>query len=573
MQSLQDLVEAFRSRKSLALSGETDYSYRQLYDEVLSLARGFLAMGFSPGDRLMILSRSRPEWMITSLAINYAGLVDVPRGERVSDMELNYILKHSAPVAVVVEDEKLIQRVAGQKNIISMVRVNGFPSLQDVKARSSGFSGDIPRLDPDAVASHLYTSGTMGEPRGAELTHGNFVANIEASHRRLNLTADDTALSILPLWHVFERTAQYVMLYAGSKIVYSNISNFKGDLQTIRPTCVTLVPRVLEKIYREGILKKLDDKSKIQKSLFGTMVKLSAGSRMNSANPLSLLGHVPRILMEKNVFEKLRNAMGGRLRFLISGGGKLPLEIDTFFFSAGLPIVEGYGLTETSPVISARSLENLTPGNVGKPLDNLQVRILNAESGDEMANGKIGVIHVKGPSVMRGYYRNAHETEKVMKDGWFNTEDLGCIDRRGNLVITGRIKNVIVLSNGENISPELLEETLKECPAVSNAIVVGQDWKGLGALIEPDLERLEALGVNTDITDPRTLKFFKREIRNHISPLTGFREYECIKSFRLLNQPFVQGRELTDTLKPRRSVIAALYSREIDEMAREINPR
>ncbi len=423
------------------------------------------------------------------------------------------------------------------------------------------------------MASHLYTSGTTGEPKGAELSHGNFASNTVWAEKRLDLHEGDVAIGILPLWHVFERLAEYAYLYNGMSIYYSSILTFSNDLLTVKPTVMCVVPRILEMIYDKKILKKVSEKSKVQQHLFKLMVNLSAQTRGKGFSLFKLLGKLPVKYMEKEVFSKLKEGFGGRMRILASGGGKLRYDIDYFFHAAGMPILEGYGLTETSPVIALRSPENPALGTVGKPLENLEVKILDSETGKKLRQGKRGVIFVKGSSVMRGYYKNAYETGKVMSEGWFDTGDLGYIDKQGNLAITGRKKNIIVLSNGENISPEFIEDTLNKCPLIARTVLLGQDWKGLGALIEPDPEVLEKLHpeFTGDYRDPMITKLFKRKIREYVSPLSGFREFECIKSFRILEKPMEIGKELTATLKIRRNIVENLYRKEIEEIHREIH--
>lgn len=576
MKTIQELVNSFQNRKSPCFSGEPDLTYKQVHGMVLNLARGFLSMGLKPGDRVMLLSKNRVEWMLICLALNYAGLVDVPRGERACDTEINYIIKHSAPRVIIVEDDHLFQRVSEHRShheIISIEQVKGLKNYRDILKRGEKKDYEIPPVTPDTPASHLYTSGTVAEPKGVILTHGNYMSNMTAGQARIDVEPTDLALCILPLWHSFERLVEYVILGAGGCLCYSSLAAFKNDLLTIKPTILAVVPRILETIFDKKIMKKVQEQSPTGRSIFKMMVDLSAFSRRRGFNPLRFLGYLPRQYMEGKVFSKLKESMGGRMKLLISGGGKLRKDIDYFFHAAGIPILEGYGLTETSPVISVRSPDNFTLGTVGPPLDNLQVRILDAHSGGEVPRGKEGVLFVKGPSVSPGYYLNAYETKKSFREGWFDTGDLAYLDGHGNIVITGRFKDIIVLSNGENIGPERIEQTLKKSPFIANAVVLGQDWKGLGALIEPDFETLWELHKikPADLESQKAQKLFRREIRDLVNPLEGFREFECIKSFRILNKPMERGRELTETLKVKRRVVNRLYSNQIESINVEIN--
>ncbi|MCD4784781.1 MAG: long-chain fatty acid--CoA ligase [Candidatus Eremiobacteraeota bacterium] len=573
IQTLQELVNLFRDRKSMCLEGNKEYSYKQAYHTIVTLARGFLSSGLAPGDRVMIMSQNRTEWMLTSLALNYAGIIDVPRGVNASDTEINYILKHSAPGMIIVDNEKAYMRMKGNREIISIEKIHGIRCLDDIIKKGEKSHISIPEVNPDMVASHLYTSGTTGEPKGAELTHRNYAANINACKRRLHADDSDLAMSVLPLWHVLERLAEYVFLFWGASIYYSSIPSLKKDLKVIRPTCLVVVPRILEKIYDTRVVRSLEKKSGITKGIFKFFIGLSIDSRRGGWNPFRAIEKIPRQYLDKQVFSKLKEGLGGRIRLLVSGGGKLRRDIDDFFFAAGIPILEGYGLTETSPVIAVRSFEDFTPGTVGKPLGNLEVKILDHDTGNEMKKTKIGVIFVKGPSVMKGYYKNDYETRKAFRNGWFDTGDLGYIDKQGNIVITGRMKNIIVLSNGENISPEYIEFALKRSPLITNAIVVGQDWKGLGALIEPDFEYLEDIYGDeyANLESSEIHKLYKREIRHSVSPLSGFREFECIKSFRLLKKSLEPGKELTWTMKLRRSVVERTFNKEIENIGVDIN--
>jgi len=578
METLQDLVDSFQNRHSLCLAGEEEFLYKQAFRMISDLAGGFLALGLEPGDRAMLISGNRPEWILTSLALNCAGIIDVPRGEKASDGELNYIIKHSAPKMIIVEDEKSYDRIKDIKRhgaIISIEKIKGLKSIGNVRYRGKKYKGNLPELTPDTVATHLYTSGTTGEPKAAELTHGNYISNVIACEKKLKLSENDRGMSLLPLWHVFERLVEYVFLSKGVSIFYSSIAGFSKDLKAIKPTVMAVVPRILGKIFDNKVMRKIEGKSKFNQGLFKLFLKLSIESRKKGLNPIRLLGIFPHNYLEKEVFSKIREGFGGEMRVLISGGGKLRRDIDEFFFAAGLPILEGYGLTETSPVIAVRSLEEFSLGTVGTPLENLQVKILDGETGKQLRRGKRGVIYVKGPSVMKCYYNNDYETGKAFRDGWFDTGDLGCIDKKGNLVITGRKKNIIVLSNGENISPELIEETLKKSALIANVVIVGQDWKGLGALVEPDFEILENLhpGYLENPDNSKIQKLFRRQIRDLVSPLTGFREFECIKSFKILGGSLEPGKELTLTFKVRRKVVEKVFSDEIESLNMEINGR
>jgi len=434
-------------------------------------------------------------------------------------------------------------------------------------------------VNENTTASLIYTSGTTALPKGVELTHGNFCSNIRALVDILPFKSDDKVLSILPAWHVLERMAKYIGLSVGAETFYSSFRTLRKDLVEQQPTIMASVPRIWETIY-EGIMKKVRERNRLQRTIVTLSLKAAADYSKHKfvLNPLKILEYPLYRFADSAVFKKLRDRLGGRLRFAISGGSSLPRHIDDFFAAAGVNILEGYGLTETSPVIAIRVPGGSSSHTVGPVLEAVEARIVDQESGKLLGPFEKGVLHVRGPNVMKGYYRNFSETSKVLHhDGWFNTGDIGYLTRDGHLVITGREKDIIVLSNGENINPVPLEDALKESEYITEAICIGQEWKHLGALIVPDFDSLKEFcgkkGIlfKEDRMDdvfgaPPVRELFTREIDRLVNSQSWVKPFEKINSFRMAYQPFVVGQELTPTLKPKRGVIEKLYKSIIESL-------
>ena len=538
-------------------------SYGELHHQVLQYARGFSKLGLEAGDRVALFCNNRPEWIGLSLGISCAAGVDVPRGENSTEEEIDYIIEHSSPRFVVVENQWFLEAVRKSSvfsssrsgtvplvcvpPVFSIEPMDGVPNVCDI--REAGRSDvSLPPVAPATMASLVYTSGTTARPKGVVLTHGNFAGNLRALIKRIPFSPTDRLLSILPAWHTFERMVKYLALAMGSETFYSTWRTFKADLKTHRPTVMASVPRIWEMMHH-AVVKQ------------ARQLGVEIGPRAYAA---------------------LKADLGGRFRFAISGGGALPAHVENFFTAAGVEIVEGYGLTETSPVVAVRVPGTPAPHTVGPLLENVEGRIIHPETKEELPEGAEGVLAVRGPNIMQGYYRLDDESRAVLtKDGWFDTGDLACFNPGGNLVITGRAKEVIVLSNGENVNPLPLEEALKESDCIIDAIVVGQDWKALGVLIVPDPEMFRELCLEARLqydaddlvplfSDPVVRRLFKAEIDRLVNGKSGIKPFEKLQRFRLLPGPFQPGRELTSTKKPRRHVIEKIYAGQMDGLRREI---
>ncbi|MFA6621061.1 MAG: long-chain fatty acid--CoA ligase [Candidatus Caldatribacteriota bacterium] len=453
----------------------------------------------------------------------------------------------------------------------------------------------------DDLVTIIYTSGTTADPKGVMLVHSNFVHNVRVMPPVQDINGNDRFLSVLPSWHIFERTAEYLSLTVGASTAYSK--PFKQillpDLADEKPTIMTSVPRIWESVY-QGAMAKANKGSSFQKKVFdwafkvGTKYKeaekianneiplfdrleFSPEERKKARKTMAMLGWQYK-LADKLVYKKIKEVAGGKLRFAISGGGALPDNVDKFFDIAGILVCEGYGLTETSPVLSARNPNARIISTVGTTMPEAEIKIVNKDNlKKEIPNGQTGVVLTKGPMVMRGYYKNEQKTAEVIQDGWFNTGDLGRKTKNGKyLQLVGRSKDTIVLRGGENVEPQLLEEKLLESELINMAVVVGQDKPRLGVLIVPNFETLKAFwekektkieNISDYLKDPKTISLFQQEVRRLISRENGFNPYETVMGLALCSREFsVETGELTETLKVKRFEIHKKFEEIINKI-------
>ena len=583
----------------------------------LNLATGLAALGLNPSEKVGIISDNRVEWIIADFAILMNGAADVPRGSDSTPDEVQYILNHSEARIAFVENRAQLEKVLSVKELTPNLQVlivmdrtfvsdgqaKGFSDVltegkrlrdwgnNDVQARIA----DIKETDLFTI---IYTSGTTGAPKGVMLTHSNMMHQVRTLPRLVGLGPEDVLVSILPVWHVFERMIEYVAISVGCKTVYSSIRHLGDDLRNEKPTFMACVPRVLESLCTR-ILNAIKSGNAIKRGMFKVAYVVSkpyrAGLRFLAGNELHLtrptpfcsltkgawyliqtiILFLPAILFDTIVVRKIRAATGGRIRGFISGGGALPRHIDQFFNNIGLRVLEGYGLTETSPAIAIRTMKSVVIGTVGPIVPETQVKILNDEA-QAVERGKKGVIFVKGPQVMPEYYKNPEDTEKVLKDGWLNTGDIGLFTyTKDTLAVTGRAKDTIVLLGVENIEPLPIERMLDSSHYILQAMVVGQDKKTLGALIVPHMEKLKEWAVGQHIsfendddllTKLPITKLLRQEIKEKGSKKTGFKPFERVVDFRLVPKPFEVGDELTNLLKMKRHVISEKYKRLIEDI-------
>jgi len=451
------------------------------------------------------------------------------------------------------------------------------------------------KILPEDLFTLIYTSGTTGIPKGVQLTHANAVSQLR--DLPFDLRPDDRTLTILPVWHSYERVFELVVLSWGVVMYYTSLRAIAEDLKTVRPTMMCSAPRLWEGLYRR-ILLKLRSSSWFRRFIFH--FAYLAARRVKTAesffhgNALDIKGRtlpenmglmivqslcwciwvLPYCLLDKLVLEKVRAMIGGKLRGTISGGGALQTHVDEFFNFTGIPILEGYGLTETSPVLAVRTWKKLVIGTVGPPYPETEIRIVDLEnhqvlypdfSRRDHGRGRIGEIHVRGPQVMKGYYRDDAATSQVFSNGWFNTGDIGMMTFNECLKIFGRSKDTIVLLSGENVEPLPLEACLLSSPLIEQCMIVGQNEKHLGALIVPSLEGFASAGIVAKSTkelanNSRIIPLLDAEIRQLISEENGFKPFEHVISWRIVLKPFEVGDELTQTLKLKRYIITKKYA-------------
>jgi long-chain acyl-CoA synthetase len=557
-----------------AKQGGTWYelSYQQLADRIQDLSLGLLELGIQPGDRVAILSENRPEWAIADYACLAARCTDVPIYPTLPSKQVEYILADSGAAAVFVSGRQQLDKVLavrsglpGLRHIIAFepdAQAQGVSSLEDVCARGraarprhGGWRSGALAAAPDDIATILYTSGTTGEPKGVMLTHGNIASNVTTCCTLFSFNEQDECLSFLPLSHIFERMfGHYCMFHSGVVINYAeSVDTVAADMQRWRPTLMASVPRLYEKIYGR-VLDAVRAGPALKRSLFfwGKRVGEQAVEQRLANQRLSPALAAKLWLADRLVFAKLRARTGGRIRFFISGGAPLSPDIAKFFHAAGMPILEGYGLTETSPVIAVNTFKALRLGTVGLPIPDVEVRI--ADDGE---------IITRGPNVMAGYYKKAQATAEALDgDRWFHTGDIGLLDEDGFLRITDRKKDIIVTAGGKNIAPQPIERLAKTNKFVSNAVMLGDRRPFPIMLVVPNLETLKSWAVREGLPTadmeallrmPQVQGKMDLEIRTTLRDLAGF---EMPKKLLLLPSDFsVEAGELTPTLKVKRRVV------------------
>jgi long-chain acyl-CoA synthetase len=559
----------------------------EMLKRVHSIAAGLYSLGVRSGDRVAILSESRPEWTLMDAACLFATAIDVPIYPTLTAPQVRYILNDSGARVLVIQDEEKFlhvrEAIAGCESIEQIVFFEkpstGEPpgmSLAELEARGRTFEETESNLienaahliKPDDLATIIYTSGTTGEPKGVMLTHENLVSNLIDSSSHLSFAKDDSALSVLPLSHVLERMAMYMYLYHGMATYFGESLDAIGpNLREVRPTIFVGVPRIFEKIFAR-VKEKTAEKGRINVAILNWAVAVAKeyARLLTRHQKIPALLEVKRKIADKLIFSKMRDALGGRIRLLVSGGAALPEELALLYIGAGLPIVQGYGLTETSPVITAGMMDDNRVGTVGKPIRNVDVRIA--------ADGEI---ETRGPNVMRGYYNKPEETRAVFtEDGWFKTGDIGTIDEDGFLRITDRKKELFKTSGGKYIAPQPIEQMIKGSSFVNQVVLVGNGRKFPAALIVPDWERVESYAQLKGIKaknhaelckNLRIIDLFERQIAGLTADLA---QYERVKKVALLeNELTIEGGELTPTLKVKRRVVDEKYRDIIDRLYEE----
>lgn len=555
-----------------------DHSWSEIARRVARLRSGLRRIGIEPGDRVAILSENSPQWVIVDQAVLGLGAVVVPLYTTSGAEDTCHVLADSGARLIAVNGAQLVSKIRGLAK--AFPQVEGIVALHpEAKAIDDGGLEVITleqasAFDPEPaiegslndVATIIYTSGTTGLSKGAMLSHGNILANCVSNLDALSLNEDDTVLSILPVAHSFERTAgYYTVMVGGGTIAYAEgLGQIAQNLLEIEPTIVLTVPRLLEVIHSR-VMRTLESLPPLRRKVFE--MAIAAGERAASyrhrGRPMPLAKRVSMALFRKLVLEKIRAIFGTHLRYLISGGAPLPVEINRFLSAAEVPIVEGYGLTEAAPVVSCNLHGQTRIGTVGRPLPRIEVK-----------TALDGELLVRGANVMQGYYKREDETRELIdSDGWLHTGDIGQIDAEGYIWITDRKKEIIVLSGGKNVSPANLESRLSRDPYIAQACVVGDRRKHLAAILVPNfdnladqLKKLQLEGKRPDelATEPKLREFFHARIHQLNLDLS---DVEAIAAFTLTPRPFSQENgELTPTLKLRRKAVQEHYRKEIDAM-------
>ncbi len=558
----------------------SDVTAAQFAAEVTAVARGLIAAGVAPGDRVALLSRTRYEWTLIDYAILAAGGVTVPIYETSADEQVEWILSDSAAVGVLVESADHSAVVEAARDRLPELRLcwqieppGGAPdtpgAVQQLIALGSRTDDEQVQArrrarGADDLATLIYTSGTTGRPKGCELTHGNMLAEVKTISMVFPelLNPQSSVLLFLPLAHVFGRVIQCGALATRTVVGHtSKVSDLVGDLDTFRPTFLLAVPRVFEKVYN-GARQRAHDggKGKIFDTAADTAIAWSRARDTRGAGPVLAVKHA---LFDRLVYRKLRAALGGRVLAAVSGSAPLGERLGHFFRGIGVPVLEGYGLTETSAGITVNTLDGQRVGSVGRPVPGHGVRI--AEDGEVL---------VSGPIVFRRYWRNDAATTEALRDGWFHTGDIGELDDAGYLRITGRKKEIIVTAGGKNVAPGVLEDRLKAHPLISQCIVVGDGKPFIAALITVDADALPGwrerngkpagAGVADLLDDPE----LRAEIGNAVTDANrAVSRAEQIREFRILPEDFTEARgELTPTMKVKRAVVAKSYADEIAQL-------
>ncbi len=602
-------------------------SFKEVFELVLDFSGGLLSLGIQRGDRIPLIADNRKEWYHASMGIMAIGACDVPRGCDATEHDLVKIISFVEPTVVIAENEHQVAKIIKNRSefpdlttIITLDAVNpdsstintagsteniNFFSYDDIiekgrayrKEHEGTVEQELEKGSPNDIATIIFTSGTTGNPKGVMILHSNFFAQLDDLKTRIVMYPGEKAIVVLPVWHSFERLCEYVILASGGGMVYSKPigSILLADIAKTNPAIFPSVPRIWESVYT-GIFKTMRQTGGITYQLFKFFTAVALfhchhGRNVFGKNPhfsaytkitrpiFSLIPYLVSAPLHAMgtvlIFKKIRKKLGTHFRGGVSGGGALPPNIDAFFWAAGIRVVEGYGLTETAPVVSVRHFFKPIFGTIGTPLSCTEVKITDS-NGKELPAGKLGAVMIRGGSVMKGYYKNEELTDTVIDtDGWFDSGDLGLKTIDGELILRGRKKDTIVLRGGENVEPVPLEMKLQESPFISQAVVVGQDQRFLGALLVVDETEVKqyasekgvkAVALEEICQDPIIQKLYEHEIKNLINAENGFKLFERINRFTLLTQPFEAGRELSAKQDIIRYKISSLYKEEIDRL-------
>lgn len=555
--SFLDIVANFPKNTALIYKNGHHFeslTYEELYVYAQKLAVYLHSQGVKEGDRIVLLSENRPEWVIADIASMLLGTILVPIHNVLAAVQVKTITDEVDPRIILVSNSEQLQKIetngVGKEVLVGYLEnerpattiENLFLFKNEVYDGKYEPKIEAVRQDPDRIVTIIYTSGTTGIFKGVELTNRNFITNITDVLTEVDVNENDKFLSILPLSHVFERTVgYYVALLRGAATSYIDDPKKLAEVaKAQQPTIIIAVPRLYEKVY-EGVVEKAEATA-IKKILFRLAVKV--GKKM----PKDTLAYK---LADKLVFTKVKAAFGGRIKFFVSGAAALPLEIGRFFEALDMPVLEGFGLTETSPIITTNTQKHRRYGTIGRPLPSVQIKVVKDE------------LYVKGPSVFKRYYKNPAKTKEAFTaDGWFKTGDLVSIDKDGYVKFKARKKEIIVLSTGKNISPAYIEAKLEELPEVNQAFVFGDGQRHVGAIIVPSPE------IAKDYKGDELRVVLAGAINQGVNQ--NLASYEQIRKFIITEKPFsVENGLLTPTLKLRRKEIEFIYAKELGDFYKE----
>jgi long-chain acyl-CoA synthetase len=597
---------------------EVVMSYRDLFTKIEHFASGLQALSIQPQTKIALFADNSPRWFIADQGIMTSGAVDVVRSSGAEPRELAYILANSDSKALVVENFKTLSKLSSELSnlpidLIILLSDEVVPedcqiktlNYQQLMALGQKHTLQIVEQNQGTLATLLYTSGTTGKPKGVMLTHGNLLHQVNYVKTVFQPQPGDVILSILPSWHVYERAAEYFFLSQGVTQIYTSIRYFKQDLKQFQPTYMVGVPRLWESLY-DGVQKLLSDQSASQQKLVKFFLKQSesyiiaqriasntslehfqatAGVRAIAKVKAATLYPI-HALADRLIYRKIRAGIGN-IKAVCSGGGSLAKYLDDFYQTINIDVFVGYGLTETSPITNARTPDHNVRGSAGRPLPETEIKIVDPQTKQKLPQGERGLVLIRGGQVMQGYYQNPEATAKAIdSEGWFDSGDLGWLTPDGDLVLTGRAKDTIVLTNGENIEPQPIEDACVRSIYIDQIMLVGQDQRALGALIVPNLETLhqwvttqnlnlklpelnsspDSL-VKSDLYNAAIVSLYRDELSREVKDRPGYRADDRIADFRFVTEPFSQENgTMTQTFKVKRPQVMDKYQFLVKDM-------
>ena len=581
-------------------------SYRDTFEQINAFGAGLRSLGIQFGEKVALIADNSPRWLIADQGILAIGAADATRSSQADRSELLYIIEHSDSVAIVVENLATLKKLEPEVHTGQLRQVillsdetppEGAYNFQQLLAQGSSKDLGNPPIQRDTLATLIYTSGTTARPKGVMLTHGNFLFEIAGAQSVLEMEVSERVLSILPTWHSYERIFEYFIFSQGCTQIYTNLRTIKKDLKDHKPHYMVAVPRLWESIY-EGVQKNFRDQPASKQRLVNFFLKTSqkyiiakrvmqglnvenlypsVGDKLKASLVVLALWAVHR-LGNKLVYQKVREATGGNFKYVVSGGGSIAAHLEDFYEIVGINILGGYGLTETSPITHVRRPSRNIRGGDGQPIPQTETRIVDLTTRKDVEIGQQGLVLIRGPQVMQGYYKNPEATTKAIDpQGWFDTGDLGYVSKWEDLIITGRAKDTIVLTNGENIEPQPIEDACICSAYVDQVVLVGQDQKQLGILIVPNLSALESAGllppdsnlsnVLSELNSPKIRSLYRDELNREVQNRPGYSVNDRIGVFEFLPEAFtIDNGCLTQTFKIRRNIVCERYQDIIVKM-------